>query len=95
MYTFNLIAEKSIINYVYSYLRSTYNIEFFTNYFETNSSEIDLIVSTSAAPTLVELHRNIPHINIFPETMRKDITTIEYEIERIIENKYLNMGITI
>ena len=92
---FNLIAEKSIINYVYSYLRSTYNIEFFTNYFEDNSSNIDLIVSTSAAPTLIELQRNIPHINIFPETMRKDITPIEYEIEKIIETKYLNMGITI
>ncbi|MCO5432957.1 helix-turn-helix domain-containing protein [Enterococcus faecalis] len=92
---FTLITEKSIINYVYSYLRSSYNIEFFTNYFETNSSEIDLIVSTSAAPTLIELQRNIPHINIFPETMRKDIATIEYEIEKIIENKYLSMGITI
>ncbi|WP_160240726.1 helix-turn-helix domain-containing protein [Enterococcus faecalis] len=90
---FPFVAENYIINYVYSYLKSTYNVEFFSNYFEVDLEEIDLIISTSAAPTLIEIQKNIPNINIFPETVRKDISSIENEIVKLLEIKYFKMGI--
>ncbi|MFC0616108.1 helix-turn-helix domain-containing protein [Enterococcus faecalis] len=92
---FPFVAEEYIINYVYSHLKSIYNVEFYSNYFAVDLDEIDLIISTSTAPTLIEIQKDIPNINIFPETIRKDISNIEDEIVKLLEIKYLKMGINI
>ncbi|WP_348921857.1 helix-turn-helix domain-containing protein [Enterococcus rotai] len=85
----NLIAEEAIVKQISSYLTNTYNVYFYTQLAEINQDKIDLIVSTSAVPTLIELQDlSIPHVNVYPEVLRKELETITEAITQVLEKKY-------